>query len=370
MQKPEFKCSDCGLCFSKQFNLQRHQQKCDGFLPLQCRSCGKLFKTKQDKYKHSLKRGCSTQASTNVQVTTNTGTVNVSNVIDNSVNTVNVNVDGDVVCQAMKKYFQTNLEKVIEDLLENPAFIQMAFKNKQLHQAIVEKTHYGNVRENKNVLGVDKNGRDMYVLEDGKRLAISKKVGLHQSVKNATSIANSPEIQPLLTKFPELPIKQSTNVCEQRSVILDHYYVHYNKGEFAKRFTIPDYRPPVISIEEWESILFEILPNVVSVYRQPLDIYKDLVLKSCAGFVILEDTWFAACGSSGWIVCDDEAVVISKMHIHLNGMKALAKCNLLKKLEVSPQPELQHYVNVMTHFPDRDLASKSVEWMLEIYNDA
>jgi hypothetical protein len=330
--------------------------------------CGELFQTKQAKYKHSLKRNCA--ASTSLVVSSNSGTIQVNNVEDNSVtntvtNNVNMNLDGEAVAQAINSYFQTNLAKVIEDLLKNPAFLQMAFRNEQLHEAIVQKTHYGDVQENCNVLSVDKNGKFMYVRERGKRLAIDKNDGLFQSLKNATTIANSPQIQPLLTKLPELPVKPFASAAEQKRVIKDHFISHYNKGLFNRRFAIPDYPPPIITIGEWEAVLYEILPNVVGVYRQPLDIYKELVLMSCTGFVFIEGVWFAPYGDSGWIVCDDKLVVVRKIHVHLNDLKTRAKCNMLNRFHETSRPELRHYANIMSHFPDKDLAGKAVDWILE-----
>ncbi|KAG8550339.1 hypothetical protein GDO81_026438 [Engystomops pustulosus] len=50
--KRPFSCSVCGKCFSKKFNLVRHQIIHTGEKPFACPDCGKRFKTKSDVVKH------------------------------------------------------------------------------------------------------------------------------------------------------------------------------------------------------------------------------------------------------------------------------------------------------------------------------
>lgn len=56
----EFECLKCNRILSSRHNLQRHEEKCDGFLDKkQCKICLRIFSTQQGKWKHSQYVKCS-----------------------------------------------------------------------------------------------------------------------------------------------------------------------------------------------------------------------------------------------------------------------------------------------------------------------
>ena len=127
----ELKCYKCNKFFYRKDYLRKHQQKCDGLDPKQCRICLKIFTTQQGKWKHTRYVKCSPpiQHST----TNNTNNINTNNInnnfnIDNSVNTnnniqINIRADFDKITndhiqQIVSQIKQTDYLKMISENID------------------------------------------------------------------------------------------------------------------------------------------------------------------------------------------------------------------------------------------------------------
>ena len=144
---------------------------CNGCVPLQCPVCKEAFPDKRSKYEHKLRDSCDQQPETDSATFNNDLTIvnnDISSVNNGIINngTINAGVINNIHINLnvpLLDYAKTDIKAVIDGIVKNPAFIQVAHQNNLLHEAIIDKTHYSGPVQNRNVFGIDKQGTYMHV---------------------------------------------------------------------------------------------------------------------------------------------------------------------------------------------------------------
>lgn len=85
----EFKCPKCEKVLSSGKSLKKHEEKCDGLHPLQCRTCLKMFASRYGKYQHVKNVKCKPVNNGPTQVINNNGNITNNSHNDNSHNVTN-----------------------------------------------------------------------------------------------------------------------------------------------------------------------------------------------------------------------------------------------------------------------------------------
>ena len=363
-------CPTCPRKYSNLSNLKKHQKKCNGCLPLQCPYCMIVFSNSKLKYEHALHGKCvipnqetardESQGSVTV-VTHNTNTINTGiNINTNNGTIININL------AVPKDFRDTDIQLVIDAIVKNPAFMQLAHEHNLLTEAILDETHFSGALENRNVFGADKNGKYLNVMVNGQRGVINKKIGLAQSINNVNTIANSPKLRTFLTeeneKKPILPTPDSAMM--QRCLMNKHEELYFMKGSYRipATMTVPSTIPLYFTQEEIEQLMIQSLELVDVPHRQDIHLYKDLAMRICGNFKCVNGTWFKGIGE-GWEVYKDPAKLQKEVYIVLNDLKNKLRDNVTKNsTKFSDQVCAKR---VLDYFPDRILATQAVEWVRE-----
>lgn len=373
----DFHCDKCFKGYITQKSLDNH--RCKGVGSLQCIKCLAFFKSKQDKYRHKIENNCcdignvehggrtdplpsvvnspiNNGAVTNINsnINTNNGTV-----INGTVININLAVP--------KDFRDTDLQLVIDAIVRNPAFMQLAHEHNLLTEAILDETHFSGALENRNVFGADKKGKYLNVMVNGQRGVINKKVGLAQSINNVNTIANSPKVRTFLTDEdddkPILPTPDSAMM--ERCLKNKHEEIMYMKGSYRipASMTVPTTVPVYFTQTEIEDLMLQSLELVLETpYRQDINVFKDLAMKICGNFKCVNGKWFKGIGE-GWEVYKDTAKLQKEVHLVLNDLKNKFKDNLTKNKGLFSNPAKAE--KALDYFPDRVISRQAVEWLQE-----
>lgn len=376
------KCDACGRVYSSKKSLKAH--KCTGHLPLQCGICMEIFKDRHEKYKHSLTHNNGDSAFTettalrempatiipsqemsqgdnavlnnnNNVVTTNHGSINTNN----NTNSISINV-------SVNDYANTDNQLVIDSIVKNPAFMQLADEKGLLTEAIIDETHFSGDPRNRNVFSIDKKGKYMSVLVGGERGVVNKKLALARSMSNKHQIVNSPEVKPLLVQRDE----QSSTTSEFKRYNAErnkHENTFLNKGKYENKHTIivPQHLPSTVADTEVKDIILNIMASIDTPVRQPTSLYKDVVLRAFATYAFVAGRWFKGRGE-GWEVLKDLNAIQKDVHGLLNKIK-----NKIRQ-EIPTTFHTPDAVNqakrILDYFPDKKIAEDAVIWLQEMNN--
>lgn len=375
----QFCCDKCSKTYTTRKGLKTH--RCKGVAPLQCVKCLAFFKTKQDKYRHKIENNCTNEpvtqidndktfceaaSSSTVQNTINNGSVNN---INSSINTNNGTVINGTVINIInlavpKDFRDTDLQLVIDAIVRNPAFMQLAHEHNLLTEAILDETHFSGALENRNVFGADKKGKYLNVMVNGQRGVINKKVGLAQSINNVNTIANSPKVRTFLTDDDKPVLPTPDSAMMERCLKNKHEEIFYMKGSYRipATMTVPTTAPVYYTQEEIEQLMMQSLQLVDVPHRQDINIYKDLAMRICGNFKCVNGKWFKGIGE-GWEVYKDPAKLEKEVYVVLNDLKNKFKDNLTKKkIALSNQVDARR---VLDFFPDKVIANQAIEWLQE-----
>ena len=364
-----YNCTKCDRSFTILESLNRHAAVCDGSLQYQCSTCQHVGKTRNEAYLHKL--SCPGVASTSVNTEGNQNIANSdhsgnSTIVD-SYNTTNINIGNinvNIGADKINDFTETNIQRVIDDILANPARIQLAHKRGMplLHQAVVSEMHFTGAKENHNILRVDSTRRAMYVRLQGSRRMIDKYDAIFMTQQNFETIVNTPAIKALLTDKEDPIFEIPTTDAEVLSLRKTYQSVMVNRnlGHREKELVVPQRLPPEFARTLWEEKLLATLSDIE--YHPSPDKFKAHVMEVCERFMYLVDTWFAGIGT-GWRMCKDEDDVVASVHGVLNDLKN----SLISRLanEKSVDEKVLHACRALPRFPDKELAERSINWMLE-----
>ena len=368
-QKTTFSCTKCDREFTLQESLNRHSAVCDGSLQFQCSTCDHVGTNRKDAYLHKL--SCPATAGTSGN---NEGHQTISNsdhsgnntVVD-SYNTTNINIGNinvNIGADKINDFTETNIQRVIDDIVANPALVQLAHKRGMplLHEVLVSEMHFTGAKENRNILRVDNTRRSMYVRHKGKRRMIDKYNGIFLTQQNVEKITNSPEIKALLTDADGPVFEIPTTDAEVRSLrrLYQEVMIGKDVGLRDNQLVVPKRLPPEFARTLWEEKLLATLSDIE--YHPSPDKFKAHVMEVCERFMYLVDTWFAGIGT-GWRMCKDEDDVVASVHSVLNDLKN----SLISRLanDKSVDEKVLHACRALPRFPDKELAERSINWMLE-----
>jgi hypothetical protein len=130
----ELKCNKCNKCFYRKDYLKKHEEKCDGLDPKQCRICLKVFTTQQGKWKHTRYVKCSPPIHHNNLTTSN---INNNINIDNSVNTNNniqINIRAD-----FDKISNDHIQQIVSQIKQTD-YLQMIANNIDIGKYVIPRT--------------------------------------------------------------------------------------------------------------------------------------------------------------------------------------------------------------------------------------
>lgn len=96
-------------------------------------------------------------------------------------------------------FLYTDLEPVVECVLEDPARFVIAMRNGRLHGELCRATHFGAIEKNRNVFGVDARGTRMHVQHNGKQVVMRKRQGLGRIMFHNRTVASDPRLARYLT---------------------------------------------------------------------------------------------------------------------------------------------------------------------------
>ena len=92
-ESKSFQCSKCNREFPNKYNMTRHESKCDGLHPLQCKICLKMFASNQSKYWHKKNVKCVPVNSEPSKITNNN--IHNDHCTTNNDNSITINLNFD-----------------------------------------------------------------------------------------------------------------------------------------------------------------------------------------------------------------------------------------------------------------------------------
>jgi len=126
-------CSKCKIGFTYKHSMLRHEKKCTGLHPLQCRICLRFFASKQSKRKHTHYVKCSQPLQKESCLSNQT--INNNNNITNNNNVYNINiVRGDFY-----QISNDDIQKIVEQL-ENNEYLKMIQDNMDTGKYVIPRT--------------------------------------------------------------------------------------------------------------------------------------------------------------------------------------------------------------------------------------
>ena len=132
----KFQCSKCKKELSSNQRLKRHEEKCDGLDPKQCKICLKIFTTQQGKFQHISYVKCSPPRSPSSSNITN----NITNNIDNSNNSVNTNNNIQINIRAdFDKITNDYIQNIVSQITQTD-YLQMVSENIDIGKYVIPRT--------------------------------------------------------------------------------------------------------------------------------------------------------------------------------------------------------------------------------------
>ena len=386
------KCDDRD--FSQVESLNMHMAKCNGLKQNECDACHEVLPSKKELYVHKMK-DCPALPPINLQPLdinpANTGTIdasssaNTTNTVDNSVTVTNdnsitndnsVNITNNITIHLppqaaaqVHDWDKTDIDQTIDDIVANPARIQLAYRKNLLHEAVAAELHFSGSKSNMNVFTVERHGTSMYVRMSDRRRAVDRKIGVNFTIQRVRHIVNSPRIKTLLSSGPDAILPFPETLTEARD--LRSLYIHLlaSEGDFIGRHSlvVPKGLPPPFNQAKWDTRMLEVLRTVQNAFRpDPLE-FKDVIMDICERFMFIIDSWFVGIGT-GWRLCNNQAEVENMMYMLLNDLKN----DLVSRLATSTtkSDDVLKARDVLRRLPDKDLAKLSISWMIDRDRDS
>lgn len=304
-------CKKCNGTYKNMLVLLRHEASCDGTHALQCPKCKETFNNATSKSRHMKKCVGLSVNDDRIPSTTLTATDNSSISMNNVTNSHNTTTVVNITCTPQQKndllpFMETDLEAVIKLVLKDPARFQLAMSSGALQQELCKATHFGNIEQNKNVVGIQAKGTQMTVMHNDKKCVMDKVDGIRQIMKNNHAItSNERASQYFKGKSAQLC---RAKVCKQISNCVQ------NKGEYVP--TIPFYGkvPTFIAPEKDYESMFETFEQDLLRFYQ-FDEYDILTVygkRACCHILhyYKGNWWQSANEHGGWAECVEHAVVI------------------------------------------------------------
>ena len=385
--------------------MQVHLEHCTGGPRVHQCECSETFANRKDKHRHRLRCEVAQgiideQHAARVQLensnntnSNNTNSNNTTTVTDNSVdNSTNVNIENLVINLpapaapavpappaapvAVNDFADTNIQTVIDDILRNPAPIQVAHKKGVLHEAMLSVMHYTGSEENHNVYGIEMKGRSLHVRQRGRRRAIDKTKALDSIFKRVQTVSNSPLIRALLmgNNTTDLPVTVPTTLRERKQIESMYQFMIQYKGEGHPTFEAliyPKELAPPIDVVAWGNCVIKILKDLKSSYQLDPEEFKEATMLASWDYRFMDEMWFSSNGT-GWELCDGPAVIQSKMHVKLNDLKNALLQRLMSEAGdkqgdavsfTESQLESRRLGQIVPRLPDLELAKRSIEWI-------
>jgi hypothetical protein len=231
---------------------------------------------------------------TGVAVSGNGNTVNT--------NTINITCTPEQATQILS-FSETNLDAVVQLVLQNPARFQLALESGVLHQELTRVTHFGSLEENKNIVSLQEKGTNMRVMENGKKVFMRKNEGLGMIISNNQRIANDQALHPYLKATKSNPLFTVTK--KHRADIAN---VVLSRGEYVARKPFENKLPPstVLVYDSGSATFLEGYGRALLTYdnTQELHAIAHYVLCACTKDLIFSgSTWFGRLGP-GWHLVD------------------------------------------------------------------
>lgn len=319
-------CSLCGKELSTPRHRRDHEAKCNGAHSLQCPVCWEEFSTSKRKSRHCLAASCTARPKPGTQPDSpggislsncNNNTINHSttNIIDNSTNidnstTNNINVN--VAC-SVNDFHRTKVGPTVNNLMRNPAPIQLANERKhdKLEETLAQATYWA-TPENRNVLGIESHGRNMFVQMRGKKGVIDRKEGIAHMIKTVRDIVRAPEIRDLLG--PCIRLADIEDVKEFVALRPKYANVIENGGEFGNSILVPELRPYFVPESELRKLILAAAEQVSpDIHKLPVKPFRHAIMQVCMRFGYADGRWFV--GSGGLVGEPSEAEVIKRLEL-------------------------------------------------------
>lgn len=300
-------CAVCAQTFTRKNNCVKHEQTCTGPKELKCGLCGEVFQDKYRKYRHTKRcTGPAPEPSTTVVISnSNNNNVNIDNSTTNN-NNYNFNHI------KVNDFHRTKVGPTVNNLMRNPAPIQLANERKhdKLEETLAQATYWA-TPENRNVLGIESHGRNMFVQMGGKKGVIDRKEGIARMIKTVRDVVRAPEIRDLLG--PCIRLADIEDAKEFVALRPKYANVIENGGEFGNSILVPEPRPYFLPDDELRAGLLAILEKVRPDCKLPRIPFGNLIVKVCARFGYADGRWFV--GSGGLVGELTHAQVIRRIEL-------------------------------------------------------
>jgi hypothetical protein len=263
---------------------------------------------------------------------------------------------------SVNDFANTDCKLVIESIVRSPAYIQLADEQGLLTEAIIDETHFSGDPRNRNVFSIDKKGKYMTVMVDGKRGVVNKKLALARSMSNNHQIINSPMVKTLLIKREETHT-HTTELKRYNAERNKHELTFAEKGHFQNRSTlkVPEHLPTSVGDLELKTLLMAKMASIENPFRQETTMYKDVVLHVFTTYAFVGGRWFKSRGE-GWEVCYDDHQIQKDIHSRLNKMKNTIRQEIPALFDTTVAAHMAH---ILDYFPDRQIADDAIGWMKE-----
>jgi hypothetical protein len=159
--------------------------------------------------------------------------MNASPIITGDHNTTTVNnLNLNISCTPAQKdeivsFIDTDLDAVIQLVLQDPARFQLALQSGNLHEELCKATHFGDIDRYKKYLGHSREGVNMRVMQDDKVVVMEKRAGISTIMINNHKIANDAKTAEY---FGKAPITCRDKVRQRISNVVQ------NKGHFVPKY--------------------------------------------------------------------------------------------------------------------------------------
>lgn len=222
-------CS-CSRVFSSSASLQKHLSHCDGIAPLQCPNCKLLFNSKSAKSRHD-KNLCEFM---DLDTYHNNKGGRSGTTVTTAINPSSPVVDEPTM---VMDFVDTNLQLVLEYILEKPEDIQVALADGYLNEYLTSITHFSGPIENRNVVKADLKSSTVKVWDKTRFVKTQLDAVLETILTNNAYLVKSCEIHNILATSCEratklTPLQKTRELRSIRIVIeQDGAFVAIKRGK-------------------------------------------------------------------------------------------------------------------------------------------
>jgi hypothetical protein len=321
-------CSKCGKMLASPRNRVAHEAKCDGSHAKQCPRCWKEFPNCAGKSRHLAKGTCvavpkppplpmtpavATAGDVNVAHCTLGDSNTIANTIDNSTTNIDNSVSNQVVVN-VNDFHRTSARDSVNTVMRNPAPIQLANERQhdKLEEALAQAVYWG-TPTNKNILGIESHGRNMFCQVNGKRGVIDRHEGTARMMGMVRQVSNAPEVRELLGPRVRLTDLTEIETPKDLAALRARYAVVVeNGGQFGNSILVPERRPYFIPDDELRDLIVAATEKIYLHKTPPFRTFKEVVHKVCMRFGYADGRWFV--GAGGLVNELSEAQVIHRLN--------------------------------------------------------